>query len=180
MWEARSQVIYETTGENPVTLWLDPDEALEVHRRAARRLRGLLLKGLDPRNEVGLEGYTLKQLRSLHIAAMREAGRSERSIEDIEYFTDRFLYDWLNLLVRRLTRDMLEQRHTDIGTTNFKVGDGKRAGGKVAANKTMRYLRTLMNEGRAREESLPAFPIRFPWYEETAKEAAIPLELLPQ
>jgi hypothetical protein len=96
MYVARSQEIYETTGENPVTLVLDGDALLEPLRAKARKLRGKLLMGLDPRNEAGL-----RQLRSLHIAAMRKAERSERSIEDIEYFTDRFLSDWLDLPARR-------------------------------------------------------------------------------
>jgi hypothetical protein len=46
---------------------------------------------------------------------MRNDKRSERSIEDIQYFTDRFLSGWLDLPLRKLTRDMLEERHSLIG-----------------------------------------------------------------
>jgi hypothetical protein len=40
-------------------------------------------------------------------------------------------------------------------------------------------LRALVNEARARDATLPAFPTKFPWYDERPKEAAIPLEQLP-
>src|SRR4030088_2711032 len=43
----------------------------------------------------------------------------------------------------------------------------------------MRYLRALLNEARARDATLPAFPTKFPWYDEQPKDAASPLELLP-
>jgi integrase len=44
----------------------------------------------------------------------------------------------------------------------------------------MRYLRALVNEARARDATLASFPIKFPWYDEEPKDAAIPLELLPK
>jgi hypothetical protein len=46
---------------------------------------------------------------------MRNDKRSERSMEDIEYFSDRFLSDWRDLPLHKLTRDMLEERHSLIG-----------------------------------------------------------------
>jgi hypothetical protein len=135
------------------------------------------LAGLDPSSKVGVEGLTVRKARALHIQAMRNDKRSERSIEDI---TDRFFCDWLDLPLRKLTRDMLEERHSLIGRRAYKAGEGERArGGRVAANKTMRYLRALVNEARARNATVPAFPTKFPWYDEQPKDVAIPLEQLP-
>jgi integrase len=155
-------------------------EGLEPFRERARAIRRKVRAGHDPRSEAGPDGLTLRQARALHVQAMRNDKRSQRSMEDIEYFSDRFLSDWLDLPLRKLTRDMLEERHSLIGRRAYKPSKRDKArGGRVSANKTMRYLRALVNEARARDATLPGFPTKFPWYDEQPKDAAIPLEQLP-
>jgi len=176
-----SQEIYETTGENPVTMWADLDDTLDRYRERAQALKAKVRARLDPRSEVGPEGLTLRQARELHL---RAPGLSARTIEDVRYFTDRFLSDWLDVPLRQLTRPMVRERHEAIANRAYrpKKKDAAR-GGPVAANKVMRYLRALWNTGRREDPELPEAPtavLRKRWQPEKREGKPIPLAELPR
>jgi len=64
-----SQEIYETTGENPVTLWSDLDSSLDRFREKADAFNKRLRAGLEPKSEAGPEGITLRQALALTLSA---------------------------------------------------------------------------------------------------------------
>ena len=136
-WQAELDAYAEEryhAGENPVSVWADPDLALEKFREKARKARGKVLAGLDPSSTVGAEGRTLRQGLDLHIRRMTNKGASPLSIAEYELALTH-LSDWANVPLRRLTPMMVQERHERLGK---KVGP-------AAANKTMRMLRAVWN-----------------------------------
>jgi hypothetical protein len=122
------------------------DEALEPFRVKAQFHKRKLNAGVDPRSEAGPEGITLQQALALHSQRMRHGGKSESSIEEYAWITKRYLGDWRDVPLRKLTRPMVRERHAAIGKRNLKAQLGQ--GGPYAANKTMRALRAFWNTAR--------------------------------
>lgn len=138
---------------------------LEPFRMKARKLGALLRAGGDPHSDIGPEGRTLQQALDLHIEDMEKAGKSPLSIAEYE-LAARHLDDWRNAPLRRITGDMVRQRHKKLGDT---VGKG-------AADKTMRMLRAVYNTAQALDTSLPANPtkaLRRAWYKLPPRKSAL-------
>jgi hypothetical protein len=104
-----SEEIHNATGENPVTLLVDLDYALDRFREKADALNKRLRAGLDPRSEAGPEGITLRQALALHAQRMRNLGKSEATIPEYEWLAKRYLKDWLDVPLRKLTDAMVSK-----------------------------------------------------------------------
>jgi integrase len=110
---------------------------------------------------------------------MRNFGKSEATIAEYEWLAKRYLKDWLDVPLRKLTDAMVSKRHDAIGKRTLKGHKGE--GGPYAANKTMRLLRAVWNTARRKsEKTLGASPTdAVDTYKETRRQSALPLAHLP-
>jgi integrase len=141
--------------------------AFEPFRAKARKLRGKVIAGQDPRSEAGPEGFTLRQGLDLLVQRARKNGRSQRTIEGYALDVHRYLSDWLDVPLRRFVgqagRTAVRKRHEKIA---------KRA--PMAANSAMRTLRAIWNSARKEDVSLGESPTAaVHWVKPTPKKAAI-------
>jgi integrase len=143
-----------------------PDDILEAFRERVRSYERKLRAGLDPRSELGVGGFTLRQALSLHLQRLHNAGRSARTEDFYRLSLDRYLADWLDVPLRALSRTMVRERHQKIA---------KKAG-PYAANGAMRTLRAVWNTAQEEDEKLSESPTAaVQWFKESRREAAIPL-----
>src|SRR5262249_42646296 len=105
------------------------DIVIGPFRQGARECQRRVREGLDTRSTTGPEGLTLSQAWVLHAKRMRNKGKS--SISEYDWHVQRYFGDWLNVPLRKISREMVQKRHEKIGKKN----------GPYAANRAMRYLR---------------------------------------
>ncbi len=134
--------------------------ALSVAAARAIAMKQLAILEEHPTQRVNRT--TVAQALADHIADMRKAGRSERSIEGMEYFVSQYLGSWLNRELRSFTKLDIKVRHSKIGTSN----------GPYAANGAMRAFRALYNKAFKLDDtnSLPPSPtIAITWFKESRR-----------
>jgi integrase len=142
---------------------------IEPFRQAARECQRKVRAGLDVKSTTGAEGITLRQALVRHAQRMRNKGKS--SITEYEWHVHRYLGDWIDVPLRKLTREMVQGRHEKIGKKS----------GPYAANRMMRYLRAIWNTAMRLDKTLEVSPtIAVEMYKETRRDAAIPLRQLPK
>jgi integrase len=121
----------------------------------ARRKAGSLLAGLregkDPKAERRKAAARNRTLRTWfeHFLEFNKDLRP-RSVEEYRRSVERHLESWLERPLREITRDMVEDRHAELGKNV----------GKAAADAAMRALRVIWNHALDRDETLPANPVR--------------------
>lgn len=130
-------------------------------------------QGIDPKHK-SVADATLKQVLDAYLTA-----RSDLSLKSaVGYRNDieRQLEPWLELPMRSITREMVEDKHRKIAAS---VAKGGRYNGKATANGTMRALRALWNFQSDRlpsnMPSMPTNPVRLrkQWFEVPRRERLI-------
>ena len=116
-------------------------------RQCATDLLVDMRRGLDPK-AARRGAATLRQILDSYLEA-RKALRP-RTVGFYREAVHKHLADWLDLPLRDITPDMVEQKHRDVG----------KHAGKVAANSAMRTLRALWNHAATRDPALPTNPVR--------------------
>lgn len=77
---------------------------------------------------------TLREMKDKYIADRQSAQKKmkDRSVQSIHYHIDRYLADWLDWPLKRITPDAVDKRFREMPQ-------------KTAANTTFRYLRAILN-----------------------------------
>ena len=131
-------------------------------------------RGIDvnaQRREIQARDITLAQALELHLEKMRREERSDLTMEDYQDLVERYLPDWKNRPLTGITRSLITDRHTRIGTKH----------GKVTANRTMRAFRAVFNTARKKYEYLPECPtLAIDWYKQNRKQEPISEDKLPE
>src|SRR5262249_55863050 len=122
------------------------DIVIEPFRQAARECQRRVRGGFEAKSITGGEGITLSQALELHAHRMRTKGRN--SIFEYEWYVQRYFGDWLNVPLRKLTREMVQQRDQKVGKKS----------GPYAANRAMRYLRAIWNTAMRLDKTLEVSP----------------------
>jgi len=126
------------------------DRVEDARRKAGELLRGLR-EGKDPKAERRRAAARDRTLRAWfeHFLTFNKDLRP-RSIEEYRRSVNRHLDPWLDRPLREITREMVEERHSAIGSS----------AGPAAADAAMRTLRVVWNHALDRVEELPANPVR--------------------
>src|SRR5450759_6036735 len=102
-----------------------------------------LRRGIDPKRKI--VNATLRATLDAYLAARKVLRPS--SVKAYRVSAERYLEAWLDLPLRDITSEMVEDRHRAIVD---EVGKGKRYKGTTTANCTMRALRVLYHLAAAR------------------------------
>jgi hypothetical protein len=86
---------------------------LEPFRQAARECQRKVRGGLDAKSTIGAEGMTLCQALGQHTKRMRNKGKS--SIAEYEWHIQNHLPDWLDVPLRKLTRERCRSAMRRLG-----------------------------------------------------------------
>lgn len=115
-------------------------------RSKARQLIGEIQAGNGART--GRGGTTLRQAWELFRDSLIRKGRRPRTIKFYSDMLDRYLSEWMDLPLARLSRDALlvAARHDEL----------TKKPGPVPANQAMRTLRAIYNHARKSDRDLPA------------------------
>lgn len=109
---------------------------------------------------------TLRKAMQEYVGGMRNAGRSPRSIADLEYRLENYLTDWLDRPLANITRTEVRERHKRIGKKN----------GPYMANGVFRQFRAVYNDAIAQHDGLPGNPcvaLRNRWFKEQRRQEPI-------
>ncbi|MGB4107835.1 MAG: tyrosine-type recombinase/integrase [Alphaproteobacteria bacterium] len=92
----------------------------------------------------------------------------DRTRQDYDYYTGKYLPDWLNLRMSDINKNMVVERHAYIGENH----------GKIVANGTMRILRALFNHANVQFEICEINPVVYlskikAWYPEKRRHTYI-------
>jgi integrase len=120
------------------TLGTTEELSLEQARLKAEDILRLIKRGIDPNAsdaEQKAEGWTVAVLFDEYAADLRAREKSERTIEDTLARRDRYLADWKNIPLAKITRSMVRARHQELTEKR----------GKVTANHMMRDFRAAYN-----------------------------------
>jgi integrase len=126
------------------------DRVEDARRKAGELLLGLR-EGKDPKAERRRAAARERSLRAWfeHFLTFNKDLRP-RSIDEYRRSARRHLDPWLDRPLRDITREMVEERHSAIGSSS----------GPGAADAAMRTLRVVWNHALDRDEELPANPVR--------------------
>lgn len=143
----------------------DPaNQSLAAIRAKAVEMLASLKVGHDPRIDAAPTGLTVQKAFDLHAERMARRGRSDVTLEDYRYKLDRYLADWKDVLLAKITRPMVRKKHNEI----------TEAHGKYAANSAMRTFRAIWNTARKHDENLGECPtIAVEMHPEYARDTAI-------
>ncbi len=149
-----------------ITLGTYPDMALEAARQKAAVYAAQVRQGIDPRKGEAApprepeQQWTVDKLINEYAADREQAGRADRTVEDIRYRYRTYLdvdveyvvkdsktklslklrqKAWGSLLVSEVTPEMARERHRGIHLS--RTGEG----GKTVANDTLRNFRAAFN-----------------------------------
>lgn len=109
---------------------------------------------------------TLRKAMHEYVVGMRNAGRSQRSIADLQYRLENYLTDWLERPLASITRTEVRERHKRIGKKN----------GPYMANGVFRQFRAVYNDAIAQHDGLPGNPcvaLRNRWFKEQRRQEPI-------
>jgi integrase len=126
---------------------------LEIARERAKATLATFYNGEDPKAKRPAN-ITLRTTLAAYLAA-RKTLRPE-SIRSYRGGIERCLADWLDLPLRGITPQMVEDRHVSL---QQEVAAGGRHSGNATANSTMQSLRVLWNFARDRDAGLPPNPV---------------------
>jgi integrase len=107
-----------------------------------------LERGLDPRIDIGEEGFTLRQALDLKVQELRTKGKSERTIDRYERDLRNHASDWLDRPLNSFRKAELRHRHQRV---TAKVGP-------TAANDVMRAFSACWNRAAKEQEDLGQCP----------------------
>ncbi len=141
----------------------------EAARKRARELLAQMASGQNPnhaKREARARGITLAEAYGDYLEARKGLRPSTR--RDYARVINTYLADWRRLPLAELSKDMVAQRHRDLGDTR----------GTFTANSTMRVLRAIYNFARATHEHLPENPVyrlsqTRAWYREDRRRGMI-------
>lgn len=122
---------------------MTPTEA----RKKAKKILASMAAGKDPTVEKAkkkIRGATLREVLA-HFLSVRNL--KPNSVRAYRNMIPRCLGDWLDMPVTAITREMVEQRHTDLRKTTQQGSNGE-----AQANTVMHMLGTLLNFASANYE----------------------------
>ena len=145
----------------------------EARARAAEMLDALR-RGLDPKRKT--IDWTLRAALDAYLLARKDLRPA--SVRVYRISIERYLEAWLNLSLRDITSEMVEQRHRSIVVEVGKSNE--RYKGTFTANAAMRTLRILFNFAAERIPDLKN-PVRLrrQWYPEPRRERVVRAAELP-
>jgi integrase len=148
---------------------------LDAAREQAKLILADFYRGVDPK--VAARGKrTLRQALEAYVAGNRLRASSVR---DYERSITRHLGPWLSRPLSEITPEMVRERHTAIAAAVRAEG---RYPGEVAANTTMRVLRSIWNHASEGDPELPPCPVRAlrrQWYAEHRRSRFVTPDQLP-
>ncbi len=141
----------------------------QAARKRARDLLAQMASGQNPnhaKREARAKGITLAEAYQDYLEARKELRPSTR--RDYDRVINTYLADWKRTPLVEITKDMVSQRHRQLGETT----------GAFTANSTMRVLRAIYNFARATYEQLPENPVSRlsqtrAWYREDRRRGMI-------
>jgi integrase len=149
--------------------------SLEKAKQLAADMLLDLRRGVDPKRK-DLDA-TLRLTLKNYLAARKDLSpASIRAYRQIE----RYLSQWLDLPLRSITSDMVEDRHRSIVV---EIGKGDRYAGASTANGVLRTFRVLWNFAADRTPDLPPNPIKRlkrQWYAEPRRVRIVSTADLPK
>lgn len=135
-------------------------------------------RGIDPKRKVesptlrgALEGY-LAANKKLRPASIRVYRQIERTLEP-----------WLDLNLKDITADMVEDRHRSLAAETSRTVGSRHYDGTSTANGALRTLRIVWNFAAERSPDLPPNPVRRlkrQWYPEARRQRLVRAEELPR
>ncbi len=153
-------------------------------RKKARKIQAMMAAGKDPMVERAKKktiGVTLHDILEQFLSVRNLKPNTTRCYR---YMVTRCLRDWLDLPVVSITRDMVEQRHSDLRRTTRQGTSGE-----AQANTVMHMLGTLLNFAAANydidEKPIILYnPVKRlsqnrRWYPERRRQTVIPDHKLP-
>jgi integrase len=160
-----------------------PDDA----RAAAATILQEFSAGKDPkfeRKRAARRATTLKATLDAYLAANKDL--RPKSIAGYSGSVERHLKPWLDLPLRGITAEMVEDRHAAIAAEvkrrNLGNSGGGPATGAASANGAFRAFRALWNFAADRDSELPANPVRRlkrAWYPVPRRERLVRADQLP-
>jgi integrase len=157
-----------------VTVGSVSEISLEVARKRAADTLDDLRRGRDPKKKLG----SLRQALEMYLAARKDLRPA--SIKVYRTSVEKYLESWLDLPLRDITSEMIEDKHRAIAA---QVGNGERYKGEVTANLAMRVVRIIWNFAKDRAPELPENPVkrlRRQWYAEPRRKRIVSIEDLPK
>lgn len=149
--------------------------SLEKAKQLAADMLLDLRRGIDPKRK-DLDA-TLRLTLENYLAARKDLRpASIRVYRQIE----RYLSQWLDLPLRSISSDMVEDRHRSIVV---EIGKGDRYAGASTANGVLRTFRVLWNFAADRTPDLPPNPIKRlkrQWYAEPRRVRIVSMADLPK
>ena len=168
-----------------ITLGKDTQLTPSAARKKAQKLLAAMASGKDPKLERAkrkIKGATLKEVLE-HYMSVRNL--RPNTIKAYQNLFPRCLPDWLDLPVTSITKEMVEQRHTDLKRTSRQGTSGE-----AQANQIMRILGTVLNFASANyeidgESIIQINPVRRlslnrKWYRERRRQRVVPDHKLPE
>ena len=162
--------------------------SLDKARADARDLLVEMSRGKDPKAErraALVRDRTLAQWLDSYLAARKDL--AERSRRDYRTSIQAYLKSWLELPLRQISSEMVEEMHSAIAADVAKRSKGKRSGGGetnggATANGVFRVFRAVWNHAAERDPSLPANPckrLRRSWFAQPRRERLVTADQLP-
>lgn len=164
---------------------IDLDDA----RTRARKVLGEFYSGVDPkaeRRKAARRGVTLRATLDAYLEARHDL--REKSRKDYKASVERHLAPWLDLPLRGITGDMVEERHRAIQSEIAgrqqagKPAGGIRVTGEATANGAFRAFRALWNFAAERDPELAPNPVRRlkrQWFAVERRERLVRTDELP-
>jgi integrase len=160
-----------------VTVGAVNEISLDVARVRAADMLDDLRRGIDPKKRKTVNA-TLRVTLDAYLAARKTLRPA--SVKAYRIGVERYLSAWLDLPLRDITSEMVEDRHRAIVD---EVGKGERYKGTTTANCAMRALRVVWNFAADRTPDLPPNPVRRlrrQWYAEPRRTRMVKAEELPK
>jgi integrase len=156
-------------------------------RAAAATILQEFSAGKDPkfeRKRAARRATTLKATLDAYIATNRNL--RPRSVAGYRAVVERHLAPWLDLALREITPEMVEDRHgavaAEVKRRNLGNSGGGPATGAASANGAFRAFRALWNFAAERDPNLPVNPVRRlkrAWYPVPRRERLVRADQLP-
>jgi len=157
-----------------VTIGRFPKMSADQAERKAKEFIGEIGNRVNPnaRRKADIQKKTtLKQCLDHYLES--RSNLKESSVEQYERYLNKYLSDWLDKPLLKITRDKVERRHKEIGKKS-----------NTSANATMRVLRALMEYAHGKYEDQNGDPIILhnpvkrlthvkAWYKETRRSTYI-------
>ncbi|HVQ81914.1 MAG TPA: tyrosine-type recombinase/integrase, partial [Pseudolabrys sp.] len=160
-----------------VTVGAVNEISLEVARERAADKLDQLRRGLDPK----AQGVTTTLGATLESYLAARKNLRPASIRSYSIAVKQNLAPWVDLSLRGITSEMVEDRHRAIVVEVGKAGT--RYKGTTTANFAMKTLRILWNFAADRTPDMPPNPVRRlrrQWYAEPRRERVVGVDEMPK